>query len=252
LELYFVTNRFTFWFNGFYFSHSDTLQATDSGIKELIAWLVNTFKISDYKVTVSTFASGAAINTKQYVITTSISTHAISEPVKLVEVLKNCVTWIVESKDIAVREKAKFLQEKEQEIGSLKRILLAFESSGHNSNSHNGENVVSTPVRGGGLFSSSSPELTHSSLHAYTPNAKSNGTSAGADTSVTPGGAAGTMTTSMVSATGTGTGAGTGAGAGTGVSSALRWSSASSVLTNVSPAAKQAAKLHSEVLKEVS
>jgi hypothetical protein len=194
-------------------------------LKELAAWLITTHHITDYKVTSLTHPDG----TKVVTITTAASVAVLTDAFKVIEALRNCITWVVEAREGTIREKTKLLGDREQELVNLRRILLAFESS----DARHAENVLqtpATPVRGGGggtgyAVMMSTPGAPHAQS---TPTQKPAAGLYSGDLAVTPSGHS------------------TGAD-----NSAARWSGAKSALQHASPAAKQAAKLLSEVLKEV-
>lgn len=192
--------------------------------------MIATYKITDYKVTTVNHADGS----KSHTISTAISVNIIAEPLRLLEVLRNCITWLVEARDVEVRDKSKALDAKDQEVASLKRILLAFESS---DNAH-AERMLLTPVRGGHSGTHSGPHAAHPAgvtvAEASSPPTQKGGLFGSSyNNAVVP------MTPSASTAHGVE------------ASSAVRWSGAKTALLQASPAAKQAAKLHSEVLKEV-
>lgn len=199
--------------------------------------MISTYQITDYMVTTLSQADG----TKTLTVSTAISANIITEPARLLEVLRNCVTWVVEAREVDLRDKAKALEAKEQEVVSLKRILLAFESS----DAAHAERMLLTPVRGGG-----------GGTNSHGGNGLTKGNISGPEMSSPPtqkGGLFGSSYNSMVPMTPSNstTTAHMGA-AGSSSSVAVRWSGAKTALLQASPAAKQAAKLHSEVLKEVS
>lgn len=199
------------------------MRKLEAALKEVVAWVISTYKIADYKVTTLIQSDGTRLLT----VSTAISVNIVSDSFKLLDVLRNCVTWLVEGRDTEIRDKNKTLADREQELTSLRRILIAFESSDH----QHAENVLHTPVRGhhsnGNTVHHVSSSL-HSGALVGTPDAKGPHHSAyNSNVAVTP------------------------SSSGTGANSLVRWSGAKSAILQASPAAKQAAKLHSEVLKEV-
>lgn len=198
-------------------------------MKEVVAWVISTYKITDYKVTTLIQADGTRLLT----VSTAISVNIVSDAFKLLEVLRSCVTWLVEHRDTEIRDKTRALGDKDQELASLRRILIAFESS----DQKHAENVLHTPVRG------------HAGHHGHNGHATtvqhvSSSLSAGTLVSTPEGkGTAHSAYSSSVAVTPS--------NSGTGNNNAARWSGAKSAILQASPAAKQAAKLHSEVLKEV-
>lgn len=218
---------------------SESLKKIEWSVKELVAWLITTYKITDYKVTTLSQADG----TKALTISTAISVNIIAEPLRLLEVLRNCITWLVEARDVEVRDKVKALDAKEQEVASLKRILLAFESS----DAAHSERMLLTPVRGG---SSAAHPSAASAAYSLNPHAVPRGHGVTeAEVSSPPTQKGGLFGNNYSAAMVPMTPSASTAQASN--STAVRWSGAKTALLQASPAAKQAAKLHSEVLKEV-
>ena len=211
------------------------LKKVESALKEVAAWVISTYKITDYKVSTLIQPDGTRVVT----ISTSLGVTIVSDPFKVMEVLRTCVTWVVDNRETEIREKSKHLSEKEQELTNLRRILIAFESS----DKQHAETILHTPVRPG--HSSQYHNGLHSSAIAPsapvvigTPEPKPSSSSvASAMYGHSPEGAY----SGSLAMTPSGGGAGS-----------VRWSGAKSALLQASPAAKQAAKLHSEVLKEVN
>lgn len=201
----------------------------EAALKEVVAWVITTYKVTDYKVTTLIQADGTRLLT----VSTAISVNIVSDAFRLLDVLRSCVAWLVEHRDTEIRDKSKALSDKDQELASLRRILIAFESSDH----QHAENVLHTPVRG------------HAGHHAHnghgaTVQHVASSLSAGTLISTPEGkGPAHSAYSSSVAVTPS--------NSGTGGNNAARWSGAKSSILQASPAAKQAAKLHSEVLKEV-
>ena len=168
-------------------------------------------------------------------ITSTSNTSPFSDILSILKVLTSCISWIIESKERVVAEKVKILGEKEQEIAGLKRILLAFESS----DQRHAENILqspATPIRGSGSIGSSTAVGALSAMYVQQSTPPSSKPPLSNATSIYPtGDIVSTPSTSDIKH-----------------SSSVRYSGAKSVLQQISPAAKQAAKLHSEVLKEVS
>ncbi len=200
----------------------------ETALTEFVAWVITTYKITDYKVTHALQVDGTRLLT----ISTAISAHSVMDSFKLIEVLRNCITWLVEGRDIEIRDKAKSLSDKEQELVNLRRILIAFESSDQQ---HAEKVLMHTPVRGqahhhhshavghNGASEQHLPDSLHSGTLVSTPESKAPPSTSAYNSSLA-------MTPSGGKA---------------------RWSGAKSAIQHASPAAKQAAKLHSEVLKEV-
>ena len=171
-------------------------------------------------------------------ITSTSNTSPFSDILSILKVLTSCISWIIENKERVVVEKVKILGEKEQEIAGLKRILLAFESS----DQRHAENILqspATPIRGSsnsGSIGSSTAVGALSAMYVQQSTPPSSKPPLSSATSIYPtGDIVSTPSTSDIKH-----------------SSSMRYSGAKSVLQQISPAAKQAAKLHSEVLKEVS
>ena len=245
-------------------TYSDALTKAESGLKETVAWLITTYRITDYKVIVESNGrvngnnnnnSGSGGNSsnnysnKSLAITTALNNNEITDTAKLIEVLRNCVTWLLEARDVEIRDKMKSLLEKEQEMVSLRRILVSFESS----DSRLSETVVGTPIRGSGALNdpyanaltvaslNSKGEIPATPAHGHGHKSSSSSSSASYLQSDE-------LNNSLVALTPSGSAV---KHPSNNANSSVRWSGAKAVLSGVSPAAKQAAKLQSEILKEV-
>jgi hypothetical protein len=204
----------------------DFLHKVEAELKDYLATLITTYHLSDYKVTSLTHPDGSKVAT----ITSIGSVEVLHDAMALVDALRRCVNAVLTRSDADVREKTKSLSDKEQEVANLRRILLAFESS----DAQHGEKVLATPgtpVRSGGglahstaLYNASTVGPPPSTPVAQRPPLYTDP----AHLMMTP------STT-----------------AGAAMGSAARWSGAKTTLQHASPVARQAAKFHSELLKEV-
>lgn len=222
------------------FHCSDLLKKAELDLKELIASLVTSCRLTEYKVTSLTHADGSRAHT----ITAAGTADVLSDAPRLLEALRACVQSIIAMRKTELDERTKLLEKKDQELLSLRRILAAMEST----DGQHAENVLmspTTPLRhappaatvGAGAAAAGagvSTQLFQGQDHMPSTPVQKAAASHGHSQAVV-----------MMTPT-TSTGA-----ASMGSSAAVRWSGAKSALQHVSPAAKQAAKLHSEVLKEV-
>lgn len=179
-----------------------------------VGWILTNYKLSDYSYSEEKANNGQIIAK----FATAKGVPVPIEAPKIFEVARNCVLWLMENRDVIIRDHIKTIDYKEQEVLQLRKLLRAFESTGGIA-----ENIISTPARGNNL---DSPYP----LVAQTPLIKS---SMQGENNVLS-----TPTSSSVHVS-------------TRTPTSSRLTGARALSLQVSPAAKQAARLQSEVVKEV-
>jgi hypothetical protein len=228
------------------------LLKAQAALKRLLQWLTGAYHISDYRVTKGVLGlvggMGGADVGKVDVEGAALMVRCVrgsplevTDAAALVGAVRSCVQWLLDTQKAELRAQGGVLAGRERELASMKRIILALESS---EDSEHAERLLLTPVRGlgpgtGGRGPSSTPgaddSLVLSGPEALKFSLDKNDAYPNQRTVGTP--AKGNATPAATPSTP--------------YSASARWSGAKSLL-QASPASKQMAKFHSEMLRERS